>query len=164
MIYAQWTDMVERFGERELTQLSDRDDTGEINPAVLNRAILDATAFVDGYIGRVYKLPLLGCAKPLTAPGAAVEYAVPPVLKRIVCDLARYYLHDQLADEKHEVVRRHSAATQDLKNIAEGKTQLTCPWGGSPGEAINADPLVDDEAFHSFAPRQMNDDSLRGFA
>ena len=163
MIYARISDLVDRFGERELTQLSDRDDAGEINTAVVNRAISDATAFVDGYIGRVYKLPLLGCAKPITVPGAAIEYACPPALMRMVCDLARYYLYTNVADE-HEAVRRYKAAQADLAGIAAGKTQLSCPWGGAPGEALGNDALQADEAYHSFAPRQINDQTLRGFA
>lgn len=163
MIYARISDLVDRFGERELTQLSDRDDAGEINTAVVNRAINDATAFVDGYIGRVYKLPLLGCAKPVTVPGAAIEYACPPALTRMVCDLARYYLYTNAPDE-HEAVRRYKAAQADLAAIAAGKTQLSCPWGGAPGEALGNDALQADEAYHSFAPRQLNDQTLRGFA
>jgi phage gp36-like protein len=163
MLYAQWTDMVERFGARELIQLSDRDDTGEINTAVLTRAIDDATAFVDGYLGRVYRLPLKGCAKPLTIPGGAVEYVPPPVITRMVCDLARYYLYTDVADD-HEALRRHKAAVADLKAIAEGGTQLSCPWGGPAGEPLHSDGLESQEAYHSFTPRQVSDDTTRGFA
>lgn len=163
MIYAKASDMVDRFGERELTQLSDRDDTGEINTQVLTRAINDATAFVDGYLGRVYQLPLRGCAKPLTVPGGVVEYVVPPVLTRMVCDLARYYLFTDVLDEKHEAVRRQQSAVRDLKALAEGSTQLSCPWGGTAGESLHADTLQAQEVYHSFAPRQLNDDALRGY-
>ena len=74
MIYAQWTDMVERFSLREMTQLSDRDGIGEVNTSVLTRALDDATAFADSYLGRVYALPLAGCAKPVTTPGATMEF------------------------------------------------------------------------------------------
>lgn len=163
MIYARVSDMIDRFGERELTQLSDRDDAGQINNAVLNRAISDATAFADGYLARVYRLPLLGCAKPVTAPGAAPEYACPPVLTRMVCDLARYYLYTDVADE-HEAVRRYKAAQSDLAHIASGKILLSCPWGGAPGEALGDDALEADEVVHTFTPRQITADSLRGFA
>ena len=163
MIYAKASDMVERFGERELTQLSDREDTGEINAQVLTRALNDATAFVDGYLGRVYQLPLIGCAKPLTVPGAAPEYVAPPALMRLVCDLARYYLFTDV-DEKHAAVRNYQAAVALLKAIADGKTQLACPWGGAPGVALGADALQQDQVMHSFAPRQMDGDALKGFA
>jgi phage gp36-like protein len=163
MLYATVTDMVERYSEREMIALTDRDGVGEVNASLLNRSIADAVAFVDGFVGKVYKLPLLGCAKPVTVVGAPVQYVAPPVLTRITCDLARYYLYTDLPDE-HEVTRRHKQVIAELKALADGSTQLVCPWGGSPGIAINADPLVSAEVYHSFAPRQINDDSLRGFA
>ena len=162
MIYASVKDMVDRYGERELVALTDRDGVGQINAVLLNRAIGDAVAFVDGFVGRVYQLPLVGCAQASTSVGAAIQYVAPPVLTRITCDLARYYLYTDLPDE-HEVTRRHKQVILELKAIADGSTQLVCPWGGSPGEALNADPLVGAEVYHSFAPRQMTDDSLRGF-
>ncbi len=164
MKYATVADMVGRYGERELVALTDRDGTNELGMALLNRALDDAVAYVDGFVGKVYKLPLLGCAKPVTVVGvAAVQLVAPPVLTRITCDLARYYLYTDLPDE-HEVTRRHKQVIAELKALADGGTQLVCPWGGSPGEAINANPLESQEVYHSFAPRQINDDSLRGFA
>jgi phage gp36-like protein len=162
MIYATVKDMVERYGEREMVALTDRDGTGEANTSLLNRSISDAVAFVDGFVGRVYKLPLTGCAQPVTTVGAPVQYVAPPVLTRIACDLARYYLYTDLPDE-HEVTRRHKQVIAELKALADGSTQLVCPWGGSPGAAINADPLESAEVYHSFAPRQMTDNTLRGF-
>ena len=162
MIYATRIDMTQRFGERELIDLTDRDDTGQIGAAVLARAMDDAQATVDGYIGKLYRLPLAGCLKPATALGASPTYVSPPMLTRLACDLARYYLYTDLPDE-HEVSRRHKQAMAELKSIAEGKTQLVCPWGGSPGAALDADPLDAQEVMHSFAPRALNDNSLRGF-
>jgi phage gp36-like protein len=163
MIYARISDLIERFSERELVQLSDRDDAGEVNTAVVNRALADATALVNGYIGLVYQLPLLGCAKPATVPGAPTEYFCPPALTRIVCDLARYYLYTNAPDE-HDATRRYKAAQAGLAAIAAGKTHLSCPCGGPPGVALSSDNLQANEVMHSFAPRQINDDSLRGFA
>lgn len=162
MIYATRIDMTQRFGERELIDLTDRDDTGQIGAAVLARAMDDAQATVDGYIGKLYRLPLAGCLKPATAVGAAPTYVSPPMLTRLACDLARYYLYTDLPDE-HEVSRRHKQAMAELKSIAEGKTQLVCPWGGSPGVALDADPLEAQEVMHSFKRPSLNDDSLRGF-
>lgn len=161
MIYATRQDMTQRYGERELIDLTDRDDTGQIGMTVLNRALEDAGATVDGYIGKLYRLPLQGCLKP-ALPGGAATYVSPPALTRITCDLARYYLYTDLPDE-HEVSRRHKAVMAELMLLATGKTQLVCPWGGSPGIALDADPLEAQEVMHSFAPRALSDDSLRGF-
>lgn len=162
MIYAAVKDLVDRFGEPELVQLSDRDGTGSMGTAVVNRAIADATAFADGYLGRVYQLPLAGCAKPITVPGAAPEYVCPPVLTRMVCDLARYYLYTDLSDD-HEAARRYKAAQSDLAGIAAGKTLLSCPWGGTPGVLIGEDVLQPNEAVYSFAPRQIGRDAEQGY-
>lgn len=162
MIYATRTDMTQRFGEAELIALTDRDGAGQIGVVVLTRALDDAQATVDGYIGKLYRLPLAGCIKPATAVGAAPTYVSPPMLTRLACDLARYYLYTDLPDE-HEVARRHKQAMAELMSMATGKTQLVCPWGGSPGMALDADPLEAQEVMHSFAPRQMSADNLRGF-
>lgn len=163
LAYATLTDMVNRFGEVEMIQLTDVENTGSVNADAVGRALDDAQAFADTQLGLVYQLPLLGCALPPTSPGADPVYVVPPVLKRMVCDLARYYLMPNL-DEKHAAALRVADVRKDLKAIAEGKAQLTCPWGGVGGVPLQIDPVSDNQVQHSFAPRQLNDDSLRGFA
>lgn len=161
MDYATQADMVSRFGELEMLQLTDRDRLGVIDSTVLAQALADATAYADGFLGRVYQLPLRGCAQPAVA--GVVTYLPPPVLTRVVCDLARYYLFTN-ADKDHEAVRRYKAATTELIGIASGETQLSCPLGGPPGDALHADALQEQGVAYCFAPRQMSDDNLRGFA
>lgn len=166
MIYATVADLVARFGELELVQLTDMEN---IPPSIIDvrrveTKIGDACAFIDGYVGQVYRLPLAGCVKPITAPGANPEYVAPPVLVRIACDLARYYLHDDLAPE-NEVYRRYKAAVRELEVIAAGGAQLACPWGGSPGVLLGADAQSGgNEVWAEFSPRAVTDDSLKGFA
>jgi len=166
MIYATVADLVARFGELELVQLTDLDN---IPPSIIDvgrvdTKIGDACAFVDGYVGQVYRLPLAGCLKPATVPGADPKYVAPPVLVRITCDLARYYLHDDLAPE-NEVYRRYKAAVSELDAFAKGKAQLSCPWGGSPGVLIGADAQSgNNDVWSSFSPRSVTDDTLKGFA
>lgn len=166
LTYATVADLVRRFGELELVQLTDLDNIppSTINVGSVQDKIDDASATIDSYVGQVYRLPLLGCAKPVTAPGGAVEYAAPPLLTRIGCDLARYYLHDDLAPE-HEVYRRFKDALRDLEKLASGDMQLTCPWGGSPGVVIGVDVQSGgNEVWSDFSPRAVTDDSLKGFA
>lgn len=166
MNYATVDDLIARFTERELIELT---DTQNIPPSTVDTArvqvkIGDAQAFVDGYVGQVYRLPLLGCAKPPVAPGGPTERVAPPVLTRLVCDVARYYLHDDLAPE-NEVYRRYKAAVKELDAIATGAAMLSCPWGGSPGELVSTDAQSGgDEVRSSFTPRSITDDTLRGFA
>ena len=93
----------------------------------------------------------------------AVQMVPPPQLTRIVCDVARYYLYSDLAPE-HEVYLRYKAAERELQAIGDGKAVLSCPWGGTPGLQLAGDAPGDAEVYHHFSPRQVTDDSLRGFA
>ncbi len=163
MIYATVANMIARFGEPELILLTDLDNIppSTVNVVRVEVKLADACAFVDGYVGQVYRLPLQGCAKPATTPGGAIEYVAPPVLTRITCDLARYYLHDDLAPEA-EVYRRYKAALKELEAIANGNALLACPWGGSAGALVGADAQQGEEVSHSFSPRQITDD-MRGY-
>lgn len=164
MSYATAADMVARYGQQELVELTDLDN---IPPSVMDTVrielkLADAAAFIDGYVGQVYRLPLRGCRKPSATPGGAPEYAQPPVLVRLSCDIARFYLYDDLAPE-HEVYRRYQSAVKELDSIASGKAQLACPWGGSPGVLIAADAQTGLEVQSCFSPRSITDDALRGF-
>jgi phage gp36-like protein len=161
MQYATADNMSARYGEREMIQLTDPDLIAVNLPKVALK-LADAQAFADGFIARVYRLPLQGCAKPVVTPGV-IEYACPPQLTRIVCDVARYYLYDDLAPE-HEVYLRYKAAEKELQAIAESRTVLTCPWGGAPGALLSVDLLGENEVYFSFAPRRITDDSAGGYA
>ncbi|WP_175841637.1 gp436 family protein [Burkholderia arboris] len=163
MSYAIVDDMVTRFGQLELVQLTDQDN---IPPSVLNQlkietALADASTFVDSFVGQIYRLPLRGCLKPLV-PGSPPEYAIPPQLVRLTCDVARFYLYDDLSPE-NEVYRRYKLATGELEKIAAGERNLSCPWGGSPGELVAADAQQGMEVQHDFGPRAVRDETLRGF-
>lgn len=165
MNYATPGDMIDRFGQAELIDLTDFDN---IPPSVIGEARLavklgDAQAFVDGYVGQAWRLPLTGCARPAATAGQEPDFVPPPVLVRLTCDIARYYLHDDIAPE-HEVYRRYKAALANLEAIASGKMLLACPWGGTPGEQIGVDAASTGEVQYSFSPRQITDDALRGFA
>lgn len=154
MIYATVQDMIARFGEPEMIQLTDPDDQAAVQPARIQLKLDDARALADGYLGRVYALPLTGCAKPVGV--GAVEHVPPPQLTRIVCDVARYYLYDDLAPES-EIYRRFKQATAELLAIAEGRTALVCPWGGEPGQPADS-AVAGGETWHDFAPRQIGRD------
>ncbi len=164
MNYASVQDMVDRFGEPEMVQLTDP-DIAIVQAEKVERALADAQALADGYVGRVYRLPLGGCTKPAPVPGDmnAAQLVAPPQLTRIACDVARYYLYDNLAPE-HEVYLRYKAAERELVAIAEGKAVLACPWGGTPGTLVAGDAPGDAEVFYGFSPRRITDDSTQGYA
>jgi phage gp36-like protein len=106
--YATQTDLVERFGEEELIQLTDRANVGAIDSAVLARAIADADAEIDSYV---------------RAGGHTVPLSpVPDVVSRLAADIVRYRLHDDAATD--EVRKRYEDARRTLEAIAAGRVSL----------------------------------------
>ena len=73
-------DLVQRFSERELVNLTDRSAKREIVPDVLQKALNDAEAEVNGYLR----------AAGFRQPFAPVPYAL--VVK--TCDVCRWYLYE----------------------------------------------------------------------
>lgn len=121
MAYATLTGMVARFGERALTQLTDRSGSGVIDTDVLARAADDAAAEVDLYLGGRYQVPL--------AP-------VPVMVERISCDIAYYRLHGDLLDE-HPAVRAYREAVRILGELARGDIPLSAtPAGDEAGGGV----------------------------
>jgi phage gp36-like protein len=102
--------LTDRFGLDELIQRTDKfaPYTGAIVDVVLDRAIADADAEIDGFVGARYALPL--------------PEPVPPVLVPIACDIARYRLYD---DAVPDIVRqRYEDAVARLKDISAGRLSL----------------------------------------
>lgn len=142
MTYVTKQQLIDRFGERELIQLTDRTNkpATTIDDTVVTGAITDAQALADGYLGKVYALPLA---------------VTPPVLTRISADIARYYLHGKSADKDGPVHRAYLEATSWLKDVSRGLVQIDAD-GVAPaaagGGSIRAKP----------ADRVFTRDSLKG--
>lgn len=131
MPYCTQQDMTDRFGSEELIQLTDRSQLGQIDATVLGRAIDDATDTIDTYLTKRYTLPLA---------------SIPTVLKRLCCDIARYYLHG--LDAPDGVDDRHSAALALLKSISTGAVDLAvgeASGGDTVGVAYETGTAVFDE-------------------
>ena len=110
MAYATVKDMVARFSELEVIQLTDRNQDGLIDEDVAAVALADATAEIDAYLGR-FKRPFAD---------------VPPILKRLCCDIARYRLtaaNSVLITD--EIRNRYKIDVLDLlRAMAKGEVQL----------------------------------------
>lgn len=121
MPYAVRQDYVDRFGLAELVQLVDRDRDDVEDTGVLDQAIGDAGAEIDGYLSTRYALPLA---------------TVPAVLVRVCCDITRYRLHDQRATE--EVRARYTDAVRYLTSLSSGTVQLglATPAASSADDAL----------------------------
>ena len=163
MQYATVQDMIDRFGEQEVIHLTDPELIA-VQAAKAQRALDDAQALVDASVGRTYRLPLAGCTKPAPVPGdvQATVQVPPPLLTRLVCDVARYYLYPAL-DSEHEVAVRFKAAQQQLAALARGDAVLTCPWGGAPGTLVAGSLPGEGEVLHAFSSRSMTDADLQGY-
>lgn len=115
MAYCTAQDMIDRFGEDEVIQLTDRARQGIIDDGVLDRALSDARAEIDGYLAVRYPVPLA---------------AVPPVLVRVSADITRYYLFDKAATDQVEA--RYKAAVGLLRDISAGRVTLGLPEAVAP--------------------------------
>jgi phage gp36-like protein len=116
-VYAVQADMEARFGHNEIVQLTDRaiPPTGAVDAIVLDAALADATARIDGYLQGRFELPL---ANP------------PPVLTAYCCDIARYLLYDDRATD--QVRKRFEDAIRLLEQVGMGKLSLGLDAGGQP--------------------------------
>jgi len=111
MSYATPQDIINRYPNRDLVQLTNEDPTvTTINTTSLQQALDDASAEIDGYLSGRFALPLTD---------------VPEVLSRLACDIAIYRLqslrpiHD-LADAR----RRYDDAIAMLTRVANGEMSL----------------------------------------
>jgi phage gp36-like protein len=126
MSYATKQDMIDRFKELELIQLTNEvvEPATVIDDTVLGRVLADADAEIDGYLVGRYALPLA---------------TVPPVLTPLACDLARYRLYDDRATE--QVTKRYDDAVKMLRLIAKGDVSLG-PNGSTPAPQVGGPTVV----------------------
>ncbi len=116
MSYCTQQDLIDRYGEVEMIQLTDRNNIGAIDTEVLNRAIEDADGDIDSRIGSRFTAPITPIPKPL---------------KRVGCEIARYYLYDDSVTETIE--NRYKAAIKFLDGVAAGKINIgVTEAGGKP--------------------------------
>jgi len=108
MPYTSQAALIDRFGDEELLQLADRDGDGIIDTAVVDQAIADADAEIDGYLGAA------GHVVPLDP--------VPTVIAALSADIARYRLYDDLPPDA--VRTRYEDARRMLEAIAAGRVSL----------------------------------------
>lgn len=141
MPYATLADLSARFGDRMLVALTDRGDvaTGAIDTSVVDRALADTDAMIDGYLAGRYALPLA---------------AVPTILTDLAQQIAIWKLHVAAADPKIEA--DYKDAMRALRDIAAGTITLSVagvtPAGsGSSGARVAAgDPLLTADTLKGF--------------
>lgn len=139
MLYATVSDLVERFGETEIIELSnlelDHDDT--IDEAAVERALTDACAEIDSYLAARYRLPVSD---------------TPRLLSLLATDIARFRLQKGVSTEQAR--QRYEDAVAKLKDIAAGRINL--PLARPPAAA--GEPMV-----VPGRARVFDDDTMRGY-
>ena len=140
-MYSSLDDMIAQFGQQALVDLTDRDApySGKINAALLEEALRQASALVDGHLAGRYALPLAH---------------VPTLVARLTRSIAFYDLHIGAASEKAE--RDHKEALAVLRDIAKGNVKL-------PAELNAPAPASESNAEFIGGKRVFTKASLKGF-
>lgn len=114
MAYATQNDLITRYGEEELVQITGP-ASGVIDSAVVAGALADADALIDGYLAGRYPLPLA---------------SVPANLVLIACAVARYLVWKDISTE--EIRKRYEDAIRYLERVASGSIPLRMDAAGQP--------------------------------
>jgi phage gp36-like protein len=109
MTYATLQTLVDQVGIDELTRSSDRDGDGVADVGVIDRALEDAAAEIDSYVGVKYKLPL---------------NPVPAVVITHSGSIALYRMSLETATWTEEKRRRYDDALRWLRDVAKGLASL----------------------------------------
>jgi len=139
--YATQQDMIDRFGEREVIALSDRDDNGVIDVPVLAAGLVAADNEINAYLAGAYSLPL-----SITLP----------IVRDFACDIARYRLSSGEVVETEEVRNRYRDAIKFFEKVAAGKISLGV-------SLLNQQTSMVGSVKSSTPNRVFNADSLRDF-
>lgn len=141
MPYASTDQLIDRFGERMLIDLTDRAEvpTGAIVASVVDRALSDTDAEIDGYLAGRYALPLA---------------ETPPQLLDLALTIAIYKLHPSEPDPK--ISKDYDRALKTLAQISTGVVRLPAA-GAEPAAATSSGVETIDRE------RELSPESLKGF-
>lgn len=111
MSYCTKSDILARFDESELINLTDTAGMGEINNDVLQKAIDDATDEINSYLFGIYELPMV------SPPSDLVQKA---------CDITRFYLYSNrgIIESGSQVERNFARVLEYLKQVSKGALKL----------------------------------------
>jgi phage gp36-like protein len=114
MTYATKSDMLLKFGETHMRQLTDigTPRLNSINDDVLTKALSDATAWLNGFLAGRYALPI-------TDPTALAT------LNGHCCNVARYMLMSVTADEQATAL--YKSADAYMTKVSTGAIVLIQP-------------------------------------
>ncbi len=138
-MYATTDDMIKRFGEAELQALTNPEGA-DIDQSAVETALNDADELINAYVAAKHALPLS---------------VVPASLKRISCELARYFLYREVKPE--ELEKSYEKNLTFLKDIARGVVILECSESGQTPQQS------DDVIFSGSSDRLFSHRQMKGF-
>lgn len=127
-MYCAKDDLVERFGEKELAQLTDEATAAVISDVEVAAACNEASSQIDMYVGRRYPVPL-------ASPDA--------VVKKWAVALARLALWGERAGPDSSVRADADAVLKVLKDIAKGDAILPGAAAASPAATATAAAMTE---------------------
>lgn len=141
MTYATQAQLTDRFGEGFLVDLTDRGAvaTGAIDVDVIDRALADTDAMIDGYLKGRYVLPMA---------------ATPPLIADLAQTIAIYKLHVYQPNEK--IVADYDQALRQLREISAGTIKLDVAGVEPAGTGGTGARATDRE-------RPMTEATMKGF-
>ena len=152
MPYASPNDLIARYPNRDLVQLSNEDPAQTVvNSATLQQSLSDASAEIDGYLESRFALPL---SDP------------PAVLQRLTCDIAMYRL--QSLRPLHDVAdarKRYEDAVELLVRVARGEVTLGLAADNSAPAQASGSVMTEagGDAGGSLPQRIFDRGSLKGY-
>lgn len=141
MAYTDLASLTDRFGETMLVNLTDRAEppAGAIDTNVIDQALSETDALIDGYVSVRYALPF---------------DTVPSLVETLAQTIAIYKLHIYEAPPKIEA--DYKAAIKSLEAIASGGIRL-------PVAGIEAEQTGSSGARVTDRERPMTETNLKGF-
>lgn len=141
MTYATLSHLTDRYGAAMLQAITDRANppAGTIDVAVVERALTDTDAMIDGYLAVRYKLPMTD---------------VPPVITDLAQMVAIWKLHPYSPDPK--IAEDYKWAMRQLEAIAAGGVRLPLEGVEPAGKGGTGARITDRE-------RPLTADNMKGF-
>jgi phage gp36-like protein len=142
--YASAQDMINRYPNRDLVQLTNEDPTATtVNLTPITQALADASAEIDGYIEGRFTLPL---ADP------------PAVLNRLTTDIAMYRMQSlRPLHDLEDARKRYEDAVAMMIKVAAGELTLGLSADGQEP------PVAQLEGSVQGPDRVFNRKTLRGY-
>lgn len=142
MTYASLAQLIDRVGEPMLIDLTDRDEVarGAVVVAVVDRALADADALIDGFLASRYQLPLV---------------VTPALIADVAQAVALWKLHVTTPEDKIKL--DYEAALKTLREIGLGLIRLPDAQGLEPASSGASGVIVTDRE------RPFTADNMKGF-